>query len=241
VIEIWHPEISTVRHSKAAYDVIYTGEGIRLLDSFYLWLIELMAPPSRSRLLDVSCGEGALVGFARQQDIEAHGVDFSSAAIQCARQATEHASFAVANGVALPFGDESCDFVSCIGSLEHFADPTAGMREIARVLRTTGTACILLPNTFSLLGNVNYARKCGDAFDDGQPIQRYHTRIGWAGLLEQNGLRVLRTEKYEMVWPRTHADRLWYLRRPVKIAHLALGGILPLNLANCFVYLCAKA
>ena len=125
MIEIWHPEISTVRHSKAAYDIIYTGEGIRLLDSFYLWLIELMAPPSRSRLLDVSCGEGALVGFARQQEIEAYGVDFSSAAIQCARQATGHASFAVANGIALPFDDVSYDFVSCIGSLEHFADPTA--------------------------------------------------------------------------------------------------------------------
>ena len=241
MIEIWHPEISTGRHSKDAYDEIYTGDGIRLLDSFYLWLIELMAPDPHSRLLDVSCGEGALVGFARSKGIEAHGVDFSSAAIRRARQATGYNCFVVGNGVALPFGDESCDFVSCIGSLEHFADPAAGMREIARVLRAAGTACILLPNTFSLLGNVNYARKHGDAFDDGQPIQRYHTRMGWAELLEQNGLRVRRTAKYEMVWPRTRADRLWYLRRPAKIAHLALGGFLPLNLANCFVYLCAKA
>jgi SAM-dependent methyltransferase len=241
MIEIWHPEISTGQHSKAAYDVIYTGDGIRLMDSFYLWLIALMAPSPGSRLLDVSCGEGALVGFARHRGVEACGVDFSDAAVRRARHVMGHAAFVVANGVALPYGDTSFDFVSCIGSLEHFANPAAGMREIARVLRVSGTACILLPNTFSLLGNVNYARKYGAAFDDCQPIQRYHTRVGWAGLLEENGLRVRRTEKFEMVRPRTRADWLWYLRRPAKVAHLALVALLPLNLANSFVYLCAKA
>ena len=97
MIEIWHSEISTGWHSKAAYDVIYTGGGIRLQDSFYLWLIELLAPGSHGRLLDVSCGEGALVGFARQQGIEAHGIDFSSAAIRRARQATGYDCFVVGN------------------------------------------------------------------------------------------------------------------------------------------------
>jgi len=241
MIEIWHLQVRQSGESQLAYNEIYAGSGIHLLDSFYLWLLSLIRPQPGKRLLDVSCGEGALVMWARRQGVAACGIDFSSMAIRRACAKTGMPSFLVGDGTRLPFPDEMFDYVTCIGSLEHYENPALAMQEIGRALHPDGTACILLPNTFSLLGNVNYARRHGDAFDDGQPIQRYHTRVGWATMLEQNGLRVTRTEKYEMVWPRTRADWLWYLRRPAKIAHLALVGILPLNLANCFVYLCARA
>lgn len=240
MIEIWRPQIRGTDDSQRAYDHIYNDEGIRLLDSFYLWLLSLLNPQPGCRLLDVSCGQGVLVGFARQAGIAAYGLDFSRAAIRHAR-AVAGASFAVGDGARLPFPDQSFDYVTCIGSLEHFADPLAGMREIQRTLRRDGLASILLPNTFSLLGNVNYARKHGDAFDDGQPIQRYNTRVGWMRMLMQSGLQVQRVVKYELPWPRTRADWSWYLRRPRKIAHLLAGLAVPLNLANCHVFLCSKS
>lgn len=240
MIEIWHPQIRGAGESQRAYDDIYGDEGIQLLDSFYLWLLSLVNPRPGSRLLDVSCGQGALVGFARQTGVEAYGLDFSSAAIRRARTIIGRASFTVGDGTRLPFPVESFDYVTCIGSLEHFADPLAGMAEIRRTLRGDGLACILLPNTFSLLGNVDYARKYGDAFDDGQPIQRYNTQAGWARMLAQSGLNVQRVVKYEITWPRTRADWGWYLRRPRKIAHLLAGLAVPLNLANCHVFLCAR-
>ncbi len=240
MIEIWRPQIRGTDESQRAYDDIYDDAGIRLLDSFYLWLLSLVDPQPGRRLLDVSCGQGALVGFARQANIAAYGLDFSRAAIQRA-QAAIGASFIVGDGTRLPFPDQSFDYVTCIGSLEHFADPLAGMREISRTLRPDGAACILLPNTFSLFGNINYARTHGDAFDDGQPIQRYNTPVGWRHMLAQSGLHVQRTVKYELPWPRTRGDWGWYLRRPRKIAHLLAGIALPINLANCHVFLCAKA
>jgi SAM-dependent methyltransferase len=238
MIEIWHPQVRGSAESQAVYDAIYSHQGIRLLDSFYLWLLKLLDAEPGSRVLDVSCGVGALVTFGRRSGLAAFGVDFSAAAIAAARRSAGQACFSVSDGTQLPFRDATFDYVTCIGSLEHFEHPEAGMTEIRRVLRPAGRACILLPNTFSLLGNVNYARKTGDVWDDGQPIQRYNTPIGWIRMLEAAGLAVERVVKYELPSPRTGRDWLWYITRPRKMAHLLVGLVLPLNLANCHVFLC---
>jgi len=241
VIEIWHPQIDSTGESQRAYDDIYSGEGIRLPTSFYLWLLSLVKPAPGTKLLDVSCGEGVLVALARRKGVLAFGVDFSGAAVRRAQSHTGCRAFAVADGTQLPVLDGSFDHVTCIGSLEHYVDPCACLRELRRVMRPRGNACILVPNTFSLLGNVNYARKHGDVFDDGQPIQRYNTRMGWQKLIEAEGLRVVKVKKWEVPWPLTLGDWVWYLRRPRKLMHLLAGLVIPFNLANSHVYLCEKA
>jgi SAM-dependent methyltransferase len=240
MIEIWHSQVRSTRESRLAYEDIYSGQGIRQPDSFYLWLLSLVNPSAGSKLLDVSCGEGALVDFARRRGVRAVGTDFSNSAAQRAKSRTHWPDFVVADGTELPFPDESFDHVTCIGSLEHFLDPESGVKEMRRIMGPRANACILLPNTFSLLGNVNYARKCGDAFDDGQPIQRYNSRLGWQRLIETGGLRVDRVHKWELTWPLTAKDGWWYVRRPRKLAHLLIGMAIPTNLANCLVYLCTK-
>jgi SAM-dependent methyltransferase len=50
----------------------------------------------------------------------------------------------------LPFADAAFDRVICQGSLDHFADPPAFMREAARVLRPDGRIVIALANFESL-------------------------------------------------------------------------------------------
>ncbi len=241
MIEIWRTQSRNADASQHAYDEIYGDQGIQLPDSFYLWLLDLLCVQSGRRLLDVSCGQGALVHFARQRAIRAYGLDFSSAAIHRAKISTGTDSLIVGDGSRLPFPDETFDYVTCIGSLEHFLDPPAGMREIGRTLRAHGTACILVPNTFSLFGNVNYARKHGEIFDDGQPIQRYNTRVGWTRMLEQSGLCVQRVDKFEIAKPRVLADWAWYLRHPRKMAHLLTALMIPVNLANSHIFICTRA
>ena len=157
MIEIWHPGIQSGQASQSAYDEIYAGQGIRLLDSFYLWLLALLKPKPEACLLDVSCGQGRLVTLAQRQKMAAYGIDFSPAAVLRGRREGGW-GLLVGDGTRLPFPDRVFDYVTCIGSLEHYLQPEAGMADIRRVLAEHGTACILLPNTFSLLGNVNYAR-----------------------------------------------------------------------------------
>ena len=224
--------------TRTAYDNIYRGEGIRQLDSFYRWLLRLLKPQAGHKLLDVACGEGVLPRFGQElYGLEAYGSDLSQEALRIAKE--EGATgMTVSSGELLPFADNTFDYVTCIGSLEHFLDMRASIQEMSRVLKPQGTACILLPNTYSILGNVYKAFKTGISTIDPQPLQRYAARGEWAMLLEEEGLNVLKTVKYEREWPDSLEDALWYSRHLRALIKLALTPLIPLNLASCFVYLC---
>lgn len=231
-----------IRHTNAtreAYEQLYQERGILLRDSFYLWLISLLHPEPGEVLLDISCGQGRLVQLAAQQGIRAIGVDFSIEGLFKGAETAVRAGWAAGDGEQLPLPDAAVDYVTHIGSLEHYEDPHRGAREIARVLKPQGRACILLPNAFGLFGNVRHVYATGQIFDDGQPLQRYATRRTWEELLEQGGLSIERLVRYnEIDLPRIGADLLWLLGRPQKIVRGLLAALIPLNLANHFVFLC---
>jgi len=240
MLEIRHGQ-PTKEYTKEIYEKIYSMAPIRHIDSFYAWILDLLDIQPGRFLLDVSCGVGSLPRLAAQAGLRAFGVDFSEIALQIAYREAPTVTWILADGESLPFPDSCFDYVTHIGSLEHYINPQAGVQEIARVLKPDGYACVLLPNTFGLLGNVWTALRTGRTFDDGQPIQRYAARLEWQDLLEASGLRVIRTVKYERAWPRNFADIYWYLKHPKDILRLFLGVFVPLNWANYFVYLCRKA
>ncbi len=77
------------------------------------------------------------------------GLDLDPAMIERARANAERARlgapiprFEQGDVAALPFGDASFDLVVSTLSLHHWDDPTAGLREIGRVLRSGGRALI---------------------------------------------------------------------------------------------------
>lgn len=221
-----------------AYDGIYEDQAIRHLDSFYQWILQLVRPEPGKRLLDVACGQGVIPLMAADQGALSHGFDLSFSAVEVGARAG--ADLVVANGEHLPYPDESFDYITNIGSLEHYVDPAAGAREMARVLTRSGRACVLLPNSFSI-ANMVHAWHNGRTSDDGQPIQRFAAQYEWQDLLQTNGLLVDKTVKYERVLPKSLQDIAWYLRNPKNIGWLFLTPFIPLNLANSFVYLCRRA
>ena len=239
MLEIRKEEQPTSGWSKGAYDSIYREVGIRQLDSFYRWILRLLRAQPGRRLLDVACGEGSLLRLATLAGLEAHGLDLSEVAIRIAAREVP-AALLEADGERLPYADASFDYLTSIGSLEHYLHPLQGVKEMSRVVTPDGLALVLLPNTFSLLGNVWAAFRTGWPVDDGQPIQRYATRRQWQALLEEGGLVVERTVKYERERPTSLADLRWYLSRPKALIRLLLTPFIPLNLASCFVYLCRK-
>jgi SAM-dependent methyltransferase len=239
LVEVRHKEGKGASTSRLTYDVLHGQQGLRQLDSFYLWLVDLLNPVPGRRVLDVSSGQGILVRFASKAGLRAVGLDCSTVAV-AAGWHQRGATAAVGDAEALPYPDDWFDYVTNIGSLEHYLAPAIGVREMARVLKPDGLAYVLLPNTFGLIGNIQHVWRTGDVFDDGQPLQRYGTHRQWQRLLEENGLKVIRTLKYEREWPRTWADRRWHLMRPAKLLHLLLGILVPLNLANCFLFVCRK-
>lgn len=225
--------------SKTAYDELYHARSLQHLDGYYCRLIRLLRPRPGASLLDIACGEGGLLFWAHRAGLDAWGVDFSRRAIATAYQQTPEAHLCVADGEQLPFPAGSFEYITSIGSLEHYENPEKGAREIARLLVPSGRACVLLPNTFGLLWNVTYAWRTGDICDDGQPIQRYATPKQWQRVLEQNGLQVLRVVPHERAFPASRRDWLWYLRRPHKLLTvLAIRIALPTNLASTLAFLC---
>lgn len=241
MIEIRHSNMHDTEDTRAAYNQLYQDTGILLRNSFYLWLLDLLKPEPGQLLLDVSCGQGRLVKFAQEKGLLAMGMDFAEEAVYKGLVDAPQSGWAVADGERLPLREACVDYVTHIGSLEHYQNPEAGMSEIARVLKSSGTACVLLPNSYGLFGNIKHVWQTGHVFDDGQPLQRYNTRGGWHDMLAANGLKAFRTYKYEREWPRTLADIGWYLTKPAKVARLFVSWLVPTNLANCLVYLCRRS
>jgi ubiquinone/menaquinone biosynthesis C-methylase UbiE len=187
----------------------------------------------------MACGEAKLATLAERRGVRAVGIDLSPLPLRSARGRGVRA--VQGDCERMPFPDASFDYVANIGSLEHYLHPQQGMDDMRRVLKPNGLACVMLPNSYGLFGNMPYVWRTGDVFDDGQPLQRYNTRLGWQRMLEQAGFVVERMLPYEREVPTSLEDAAWLLRRPTKIARVLLAPIIPINVANCIVYMCRTA
>lgn len=228
--------------SREGYNSIYAETTLSQIESFYIWLFKQMKLPPNGRLLDLACGAGEVVRLAGQYGLNATGVDIShEAAHKALKQVQPSGTITVGSGEQIPFASQSFDFVTNIGSLEHFIDPAQGVREMARVLKPHGRAHILVPNTFSLLNNVWSAFREGYTAIDEQPIQRYGARDDWTCLFEENGLIVKKTIKYERPWPYFFPDWRYYLRHPKDMVRMFVTPFVPVNLAHSFFFVCEPA
>jgi SAM-dependent methyltransferase len=244
MIEINLEQLSTAAGSQRAYDRLYgrsfSGVSTGQMHSRYIWLVSLLRARPGQRLLDVSCGNGYLLSAALRKQLEVWGLELSEVGLKQAGEMSSGASLICGNAELLPFAAHSFDYVTNIGSLEHYLHPATSVAEMARVLRPRGLALILVPNAYGLLGNIQHVWRHGDVFVDVQPLQRYATRGWWTRLLEENGLSVLRTLRYERELPRTREDIRWHLAHPAKLLRALLGPLVPLNLTDSFVFLCTR-
>lgn len=239
MFEIRHEKMDRLQSTQEAYNQIYTHEGILHRDSFYLWLIGLLGNTKGGTLIDISTGQGRLVTLAQASGTQSVGVDFAAEGVVLGKQESPQSDWAIGDGEILPFARASFDYVTHIGSLEHYLNLAYGAGEIARVLKPKGKAVILLPNAFGLWGNIKYVYSHGEIFDDGQPLQRYATRCTWESILTGAGLKVEKVVGYnEIPFPKTFKDLLWLAAHPLKIIRGILGLFIPLNLSNHFVFIC---
>ena len=107
--------------------------------------------PAGAQVLEVGCGPGHLsIRLARQHGLEVTGLDLDPAMIARARANTDRPEagdqrrpeFLVGDVAALAFPDGSFDLVVSTLSMHHWADPTAALAEIGRVLRPGARALI---------------------------------------------------------------------------------------------------
>ena len=112
----------------------------RLMRSFERDLDELLARAGPSSVLDVGCGEGALVQrWAQTLGAQARivGVDLEEESLQAgwARRTEPNLSFQITRGAELPFAAGEFELASAIEVLEHVPDPELTLSEMARCAR----------------------------------------------------------------------------------------------------------
>jgi ubiquinone/menaquinone biosynthesis C-methylase UbiE len=132
-----------------AYD---RGVQTALRDVFPPLLQDLRADLEQAtRLLDVGCGPGQFTVLAAEAlpgAAAVWGVDLAPTMIKLAHRhaavspAAARLHFAVGDAARLPFRDDSFDAVLSSGSIKHWPDPEAGLREAHRVLKPGGRAFI---------------------------------------------------------------------------------------------------
>jgi SAM-dependent methyltransferase len=107
--------------------------------------------PDSAQILEVGCGPGRLsIRLARRHGLKVTGLDLDLAMIGRARANADRLgnreaprpSFLVGDVASLAFPDRSFDLVVSTLSMHHWADPTAGLAEIGRVLRPGGRALV---------------------------------------------------------------------------------------------------
>jgi methionine biosynthesis protein MetW len=151
--------------------------------------------PLGSRVLDLGCGDGALLAHLQQtRGCTGYGVEIADAnVLACVQRGVNVIQLNLDEGLAL-FGDASFDVVLQIDTLQHLRNAEVMLRETARVGRVGVVAFPNFahwPNRLSvLLGRMPVTRRLPYQWYD-TPNIRVGTHADLADLAKHSGLKVL--------------------------------------------------
>lgn len=109
------------------------------------------AVPRGAQVLEVGCGPGHLsIPLVSKHGLDVTGVDLDPAMVERARANAKRTkngdgrrpAFLIGDVASLAFPDRSFDLVVSTLSMHHWADPSAGLAEIGRVLRPGARALV---------------------------------------------------------------------------------------------------
>lgn len=190
-------------------------------------------------MLDLGCGRGEFRQICAHTGMEYVGIDYQS----------DEATL-LGDAHALPFRDESFDFVISFAVLEHLRSPLVAMREAVRVLKPgglfIGSAAFLEPfhlDSYCHLSSLGIADLLTSA---GFDVRMLNPNEHWTGLRAQAWMSLFpRAPMFFsnlVVLPVHLLHRLWW-----KLGHLVDGRngtseqARQLNNTGGFRFLCAKA
>lgn len=184
-----------------------------------------------SRYLDIGCGVGGALAVAKDEGAECYGVDLSLTALTTAQKVmSKQIRLVLCEGEHLPFKEKVFDYISAIGSLEHFKEPRVGLEEIKRVCLPSAHVCLGVPNSYGVLNKLKIYR------GSEQPQEMLATLSEWARYIEGSGFKIVSMGS-------DRGPHILKDKKPHKIlARLLLRftNYLPLSLAYQFIFICEK-
>lgn len=195
----------TYNHVAELYDAAF--QDIRVRRDEWKWLGEHLPASREIDVLDIGCGNGALLGALSDRIKTGAGVDESAGMIAQAKKRNagiEKLSFSVIDGPRLPFADASFDVVISMMSFRYLDwDPL--LREVKRVTRAGGKFLILdmvtvpvnlreYPKFLSDKFRTLFGQKTNKEFNAN--LARLVSHPDWKKMLEYNPIR----SEHEMKW-----------------------------------------
>jgi SAM-dependent methyltransferase len=158
------------------------------------------------RLLDVAIGDGVYTSWL-PEDWSIVGVDVSTTQLAACQRRNAGRDLLLVLGEAehLPFRDREFDAVLSNGGFNHFTDPEAALREMARVAKPGAPVIIAdeAPDFLDLGHRLGWpaldrwiASKLMSMGDDFAGLVERHRNIDIAGI----GRRVLNDSRYDVIW-----------------------------------------
>ncbi len=127
---------------------VYDRRWSRYISQTLTFLKTSASIPPQAAVLDIGCGTGEFERLLLSEHPEQRmvGVDLSVKMLEIARQkcrAFPNVTFCAASASALPFPDQSFDFVISASALHYFDQPELCLGEMRRVLKSGGSVVIL--------------------------------------------------------------------------------------------------
>jgi ubiquinone/menaquinone biosynthesis C-methylase UbiE len=113
-------------------------------------LLERIKPslPTSGNILEIAPGPGFLsIEFARLGRYNVTALEISKTFIEIAqenaRKARVQVDFRHGNASDMPFEENTFDFLICVAAFKNFSQPVEAIREMYRILKPGGKACIM--------------------------------------------------------------------------------------------------
>jgi SAM-dependent methyltransferase len=132
----------------AAHDPDKLEELLTTVPRFRWAVRQLRRMKRNSRILDVGCGEGALLWAAQQMGFEPHGCDLAEPAVALARGLAGATNVHVGTIDDLPYPPGTFDALVALEVLEHVPNPRAFLERAASLLASDGTLLLTMPNRY---------------------------------------------------------------------------------------------
>jgi len=203
---------------------------------YYMYFLELLGVEQGKKLLDIACGQGELLQVAQEKALMCYGVDISDKAVQIAKHKVQGEITVADVEIGLDYPDCCFDYITCLGSLEHFRDQAGVLHEMGRVAKENVKICIHVPNEHYILHEVGLET-------DTQPVVNRHSLKGWTALLQSNGFHILRVLKdnRHLASLGTGSRGLQRLGKTgLRMLLKPFLPLLPTVLSYHFVFICAK-
>jgi SAM-dependent methyltransferase len=124
----------------------YYAEGSYEDDRLTWTINEFLAGTDSGKVLEVGCGDGAMLRLLVARGADATGVDASSSGIERCNSMGLQARCLDVSIDGLPFDDDEFEVVVSLETFEHLMNPHYALQEVRRVLRADGRFLCSVPN-----------------------------------------------------------------------------------------------